>query len=215
MEVGQMGIWEFMSKVDAAGQLSKHAREIVNCLSSLGVTVQLSSRARACLDAHTSQEITETERHEVIGLGFGLAGIQAGVRLARAKVAAMAEMENARINFPPRHGSAVLRQTNREAHEEAAGMGLCPEFFRHNGIEAEQPATQPIQLDSSPSVVIHYDNGGLRLSGGELVHFCGTVAPPTTRLASRLEDVTCSACLLAKLKEIDRVERRIAAEPAD
>ena len=30
--------------------------------------------------------------------------------------------------------------TNREAHEEAAGMGLDPLFFAHNGIDPDAPA---------------------------------------------------------------------------
>ena len=32
-----------------------------------------------------------------------------------------------------------LVQTNRQAHEEAAGMGLCPEFFALNKIDPDAP----------------------------------------------------------------------------
>lgn len=30
-------------------------------------------------------------------------------------------------------------KTNREAHEEAAGMGLCPQFFKISGIDPDAP----------------------------------------------------------------------------
>lgn len=36
-----------------------------------------------------------------------------------------------RVKRPPK--------TNREAHEEAAGMGLCDEFFKLNGIDPDVP----------------------------------------------------------------------------
>ena len=35
--------------------------------------------------------------------------------------------------------SPAEKKTNREAHEEAAGMGLCPEFFRMNKIDPDAP----------------------------------------------------------------------------
>lgn len=31
------------------------------------------------------------------------------------------------------------QQTNRQAHEEAAGMGLCDEFFVVSGIDPDAP----------------------------------------------------------------------------
>ena len=33
-----------------------------------------------------------------------------------------------------------MAKTNREVHEEAAGMGLCPEFFQINGIDPDATA---------------------------------------------------------------------------
>lgn len=33
-----------------------------------------------------------------------------------------------------------MGKTNREVHEKAAGMGLCPEFFRMNGIDPDATA---------------------------------------------------------------------------
>jgi hypothetical protein len=37
--------------------------------------------------------------------------------------------------------------TNREAHEEAAGMGLCQEFFVLNGIDPDAEYKEPTQED--------------------------------------------------------------------
>lgn len=34
----------------------------------------------------------------------------------------------------------MTTKTNREVHEEAAGMGLCPEFFAFNSIDPDAPA---------------------------------------------------------------------------
>ena len=35
--------------------------------------------------------------------------------------------------------STGYHQTNREAHEEAAGMNLCEAFFEHSGIDPDAP----------------------------------------------------------------------------
>lgn len=53
----EMGIAEFVSRVDVGGQLSKYARELVRALNVKGVTVLLPSRARACLDSHRDREL--------------------------------------------------------------------------------------------------------------------------------------------------------------
>lgn len=49
--------------------------------------------------------------------------------------------------------------TNREAHEEAAGMGLDPLFFTHNGIDPDGDAFK--SCDNCNKVYEReYSNGG-------------------------------------------------------
>ena len=44
-------------------------------------------------------------------------------------------------------GEQGAMKTNRQLHEEAAGMGLCPEFFRLNGIDPDaKPGPEPSVL---------------------------------------------------------------------
>ena len=39
--------------------------------------------------------------------------------------------------------------TNREAHEKAAGMNLCPEFFTLNGIDPDAECEDVSQTEKS------------------------------------------------------------------
>jgi len=41
-------------------------------------------------------------------------------------------------------------KTNREVHEEAAGVGLCIEFFALNGIDPDAPYPGPQGKDGKP-----------------------------------------------------------------
>lgn len=39
------------------------------------------------------------------------------------------------------------KRTNREAHEEAAGMGLCNEFFTISGIDPDALYVEPTAME--------------------------------------------------------------------
>jgi hypothetical protein len=91
-------------------------------------------------------------------------------------------------------------RTNREAHEEAAGMGLCSEFFSYSGIDPdapyEDPASQTKLLDD---VKLHYRT--LELMNDAL----GATRGSTQSYAYRVAEYVCRADARSRLEPVDPI----------